>query len=49
MSYVELKDVYKRYQMGEVTITASNGVNLKLKKGNLQSSSVRPVREKPPF
>ena len=33
MSYVELKEVYKRYQMGEVTITASNGVNFKIEKG----------------
>ncbi len=33
MSYVELKDVYKRYQMGEVTITASNGVNFQIEKG----------------
>ena len=33
MSYVELKDVYKRYQMGEVTITASNGINFEIEKG----------------
>ncbi len=33
MSYVELKEVYKRYQMGEVTITASNGVNFEIEKG----------------
>ena len=33
MSYVELKDVYKRYRMGEVTITASNGVNFSIEKG----------------
>ncbi len=33
MSYVKLKDVYKRYQMGEVTITASNGVNFEIEKG----------------
>ena len=33
MSYVELKDVYKRYKMGEVTITASNGVNFEIEKG----------------
>lgn len=32
-SYVELKDVYKRYQMGEVTITASNGVSFEIEKG----------------
>lgn len=33
MSYVELKDVYKRYKMGEVTITASDGVNFAIEKG----------------
>ncbi len=33
MSYVELKDVYKRYKMGEVTITASDGVNFSIEKG----------------
>lgn len=33
MSYVELKDVYKRYRMGEVTITASDGVNFNIEKG----------------
>lgn len=32
-SYVQLKDVYKRYQMGEVTITASNGVSFEIEKG----------------
>ena len=33
MSYVELKDVYKRYRMGEVTITASDGVSFAIEKG----------------
>ncbi len=33
MSYVELKKVYKRYQMGEVTITASDGVDFEIEKG----------------
>ena len=33
MSYVELKSVYKRYQMGEVTITASDGVDMEIEKG----------------
>ena len=33
MSYVELKDVYKRYNMGEVTITASDGVSFSIEKG----------------
>ena len=32
-SYVELKDVYKRYQMGEVTITASDGVSFEINQG----------------
>lgn len=32
-NYVEFKDVYKRYQMGEVEIVASNGVNFGIKKG----------------
>lgn len=31
--FVELKNVYKRYQMGEVTITASNGVSFEIQKG----------------
>ena len=34
MSYVELKHVNKRYQMGEVTITASNGINFDIEKGD---------------
>lgn len=33
MSYVEFKDVYKRYKMGEVTIFASDGVNFEIQKG----------------
>ena len=33
MAYVEFKDVYKRYQMGEVTIAASDGVNFEIEKG----------------
>lgn len=32
-SFVTLKDVYKRYQMGEVTITASDGVSFEIEKG----------------
>jgi putative ABC transport system ATP-binding protein len=28
-----MKDVYKRYHMGEITITASNGVNFEIEKG----------------
>ena len=33
MSFVSFKDVYKRYQMGEVTITASDGVTFDIEKG----------------
>ena len=33
MSYVELKDVYKRYKMGEVTIAASDGINFEIERG----------------
>ena len=32
-SFVTLKDVYKRYHMGEVTITASDGVSFEIEKG----------------
>ncbi|MEG0894282.1 MAG: ABC transporter ATP-binding protein [Oscillospiraceae bacterium] len=32
-SFVELKEVYKRYNVGEVTITASNGVSFQVEKG----------------
>ena len=32
-NFIEFKDVYKRYQMGEVTITAANGVNFHVKPG----------------
>lgn len=33
MSYVSLKNVYKRYHMGEVTITAADGVSFDIEKG----------------
>lgn len=33
MSFVELHDVYKRYKMGEITITASDGVSFSIEKG----------------
>lgn len=33
MSFVELKNVYKRYKMGEVTIAASDGINFEIEKG----------------
>ena len=32
-NFVEFKDVYKRYKMGEVTITASDGVSFEIGKG----------------
>ncbi|MGI5960039.1 MAG: ABC transporter ATP-binding protein [Massiliimalia sp.] len=32
-SFVKLDKVYKRYRMGEVTITASNGVSFEIEKG----------------
>lgn len=32
-NFIEFKDVYKRYQMGEVTIAAANGVNFHIKSG----------------
>ena len=32
-NFIEFKDVYKRYQLGEVTITAANGVNFHVKSG----------------
>ena len=38
MAYVEFKDVYKRYQMGEVTIAASDGVNFEIEKGEFAVS-----------
>lgn len=33
MSYVEFKNVFKRYKMGEVTIAASDGVSFEIEKG----------------
>ncbi len=33
MSFVEMKNVYKRYKMGEVTINASNGIDFEIEKG----------------
>lgn len=33
MSFITLKNVYKRYHMGDVTINASNGVNFSVDKG----------------
>lgn len=33
LSFVEMKDVYKRYKMGEVVINASDGINFTIEKG----------------
>ncbi|EUJ18657.1 ABC transporter ATP-binding protein [Listeria aquatica] len=33
MAYVELKDVYKRYQMGESIVTANDGIDFEIKQG----------------
>ncbi|SDB33797.1 putative ABC transport system ATP-binding protein [Ruminococcaceae bacterium FB2012] len=33
MPFVEFKNVYKRYKMGEVTISASDGVSFEIEKG----------------
>jgi putative ABC transport system ATP-binding protein len=34
MSFIELKDVQKRYKMGEIIITAVDGVNFEIEKGD---------------
>lgn len=33
MSYIEIKDEYKRYKVGETTIAANNGINFSIDKG----------------
>lgn len=33
LAYVELKDVYKRYQMGESIVTANDGIDFEIKQG----------------
>lgn len=33
MAFVEFKNVYKRYKMGEITINASDGVDFEIEKG----------------
>ncbi len=33
MSFVSVKDVYKRYKMGEITINASDGITFDIEKG----------------
>ena len=35
MSFVSVKDVYKRYRMGEITIAASDGITFDIEKGEL--------------
>ena len=33
MSLVEFRDVYKRYQMGEITINAVDGISFSVEEG----------------
>jgi len=35
MGFVSVKDVYKRYKMGEITINASDGISFDIEKGEL--------------
>ncbi|EGO5182593.1 ABC transporter ATP-binding protein [Enterococcus faecalis] len=35
MAYIEVKNEYKRYQMGETTITANNGISFEVEKGEV--------------
>ena len=35
MSYIEFKDVTKKYQMGEIEIVALNKIDFKINKGEL--------------
>lgn len=35
MSFVSVRDVYKRYKMGEITINASDGISFDIEKGEL--------------
>lgn len=35
MAYIEVKNEYKRYQMGETTITANDGISFEVKKGEV--------------
>lgn len=37
MSFIEFKDVYKRYKNGDVVINASDGINLEIEKGEFVS------------
>ncbi|WP_278601146.1 ATP-binding cassette domain-containing protein, partial [Clostridium tertium] len=33
MSYIEIRDEYKRYKIGENTIIANNGIDFSIEKG----------------
>lgn len=33
MAYIDVKDVYKRYKVGENTVVANNGINFSIEKG----------------
>ncbi|MDZ4956951.1 ATP-binding cassette domain-containing protein, partial [Clostridium perfringens] len=33
MSYIEIRDEYKRYKVGENTIVANNGIDFSIEKG----------------
>lgn len=35
MTYIEVKNEYKRYQMGETTITANDGISFEVEKGEV--------------
>ncbi len=35
MSYIEIIDEYKRYQVGDSVVAANNGVSFSIEKGNL--------------
>ena len=35
MAYIEVKNKYKRYQMGETTITANDGISFEVEKGEV--------------
>lgn len=34
-TYIEVKNEYKRYQMGETTITANDGISFEVEKGEV--------------
>lgn len=49
MSFIEFKDVVKRYTVGEQEIYAANGVSFTIEQGNSASSWAPPARARPPF